>query len=189
MLAYLDHSLVEQTNENHPFSHSVIHCFPLECVCGGGCPHPECYLQQWGTPVSDNDNSIKHLQETRIKLICPKMPLIFPCQRDALGLVSTAPFPIQFSPGHGLVCGPVNTPTRVQHSLQGRCLARAGLDNMWYIFTPLLQNEELERAPEHCDSSTMRLFPLAWKHSFHCGLQHCSGWSVLPCDFSHLFCA
>lgn len=102
-----------------------------------------------------------------------------------LGLVSTAPFPIQFSPGHGLVCGPVNTPTRVQHSLQGRCLARAGLDNMWYIFTPLLQNEELERAPEHCDSSTMRLFPLAWKHSFHCGLQHCSGWSVLPCDFSH----
>lgn len=66
------HRLVGQTNENHPFSHSMIHCFPLECVCEGGCPHPECYLQQWGAPVSDNDNAIKHLQETRTKLICSK---------------------------------------------------------------------------------------------------------------------
>lgn len=157
--------LVGQTKENHPFSHSMIHCFPLECVCEGGCSHPECYLQHWGTPVSGNDNEIKHLQETRIKLICPKCH----SSSHARGMLRAClhcPLPHSVLPRSqsGLcpvkLCGPVNTPTRVQHRLQGRCLARAGLHNMWYIFTPLLQNEELERAPEHCDSSTMHLFPL-----------------------------
>lgn len=116
------------------FPHSVIHCFPLECVCEGGCPHPECYLQQWGTPVSDNDNAIKHLQETRIKLICPKCHSSFHA-RGMLRARLHCPLPHSVLPRSqsGLcpvqLCGPVNTPTRVQHSLQGRCLARAGLDN------------------------------------------------------------
>lgn len=54
--------------------------------------------------------------------------------------------------------GPINTPAGVQHSLQGRCKARAGLDKMWYVFTPLLCGDELKRSTEHCDHSTMHLF-------------------------------
>lgn len=137
MLAYLDHSLLGQTNENHPFSHSMIHCFPLECVCGGGCPHPECYLQQWGTPVSAHDNAIKHLQETRIKLICPKCRssshargMLRVCLHCPLFPFSSSQVTVWFVK----LCGPVNTPTRVQHSLQGRCLARAGLDNVRHFY-------------------------------------------------------
>lgn len=80
-----------------------------------------------------------------------------------LGLDCTAPFPAQLAPGHGPVHALSNFLSlsthllRVQRCLQGRHIARAGLDNMWYVFTPLLRHEELERATERCDSSTVRL--------------------------------
>lgn len=94
------------------------------------------------------------------QLICPEMPLIFPCQRH--GLDSTAPFPINLAPGHGTVCALSNLLVLSTHLLESSIvfrvdIARAGLDNRLHVFTPLVLNKELARATEHCDSSTTPL--------------------------------
>lgn len=101
-------------HRNQPFSHSVIHCFPLECICGGGCLHPGSYLWQWKIPVNEYDDphaGNKNINSSfpvgemlRVWLHCP-----LPCS------VSPRPWCSSCPVKH---FGPLNTPARVQHSLQ-----------------------------------------------------------------------
>lgn len=92
---------------------------------------------------------------------------------------------VQFVPCQ--IFGLVSTPARVQHSLQGRRIARAGFDNMWCVFTPLLRNEELKRATEHCDRSTMHLSLSTYLIAVGCRTA-LAGEFCLVIPPTHLFC-
>lgn len=72
------------------------------------------------------------------------MPLIFPCQRDFRARLHS-PFPIQLAPGHGPVCA-LSThllESSIVFRVEEAHIARAALDDMGYVFTPSLCNEEL----------------------------------------------